>query len=66
VIILNILSSFWYIFSSFGMLRQEKSGNPGTTCKKSAPDEKWILRSSSFSGHFYSIFWHKIFLGKLA
>jgi hypothetical protein len=29
VIILKVLWSFWYIFSWFGVLRQEKSGNPG-------------------------------------
>jgi hypothetical protein len=28
VIALHILWSIWYIFPSFGMLRQEKSGNP--------------------------------------
>jgi hypothetical protein len=33
VIILNILWSFWYSFPSFGMLRQEKSGNPDRSSK---------------------------------
>jgi hypothetical protein len=28
VIIFNFLWSFWYIFLSFGMFHQEKSGNP--------------------------------------
>jgi hypothetical protein len=43
VVIWYILRSFWYIFPRFGMLYQEKSGNPALQVYRANPAH-WLIR----------------------